>query len=217
MHIDDNWLVPVLHNGPQPRVLVDPVLKIALRMFKDRQEPEEENWSMQIDYDPQIAAERLAVPMTPEEIDEGFFGIVRKVPEQPMKYFESNDLQRRVYGHAMFNIIDGQSIENNNQMIIPLCGKSIGVNCIIAKRKAVPAISDYPYHVLLHCLKNYIRFQHWEQVVSECNRYKGTTYNRVTLLVPQTVADEFARETGEVLPPFGDSNYALVATREIAA
>ena len=115
MAFEDNWVVPVLHDGPQKQVMIDPVLKVAMWLIRPRQELDENNRSLILYYDPQIQADHIEMPMSQQDVDEGFW---RKgaVPERPMEVFKSKE--RRKIAYDIGFKIEKCNLENNGNLII---------------------------------------------------------------------------------------------------
>jgi hypothetical protein len=213
MEFQNNWVVPVLHDGPHKRKMIDPSLKVQLLVSYPRQDPGEELWEVIIHYDPQMNADSLVAEMTPQEIADDYFRIV---PERPMKVVESSEKRK------ILEILFVTEIANNADGYAEILlkrrdfGRGFAADAGLLEKENILSVSDHPYDFILHVLQSYVLPKFWDEYAKKQNerRPADSQIKRVTVLLGEMMASQIAQHTGKSLPPPQDG-YVTIATREI--
>jgi hypothetical protein len=209
MDFENNWVVPVLHDGPALKSLIDPFLKMEMLIVTPRQEPSEMIRDIRISYDPAIRADALVKKMSAEELDPTFF---RHLSADRMKIVRSEERRKIVDFEfdAGFYPERGDDPEN---FLIRLCSSSLrGAASLIAKAD-LPFASANPFSFIFHCFNYGVQMRGWDRAASyESGR--GAAVSQIMFLVEPEVAVELqpyaSREFGESI-----DGYQLFAKRGV--
>jgi hypothetical protein len=213
MVFEDNWVVPVLHDGPHKRRMLDPVLKLELFLTEPRQEPGEQLYDIELYYDPHMDGSNLVAVMTPAEIADEYF---RVVPERPMKLVESPE--RRRVASLGFNSSETDTLERHGKLVLKFrnLDDDISTKAVLLEREGVPLVSDRPYDMILHALCSSLNFAFWDDLAESKNDYRPSDnlISQIVILISIKIAEQLSRETGQQLPP-PENGFVTLASREV--
>jgi hypothetical protein len=213
MEFENNWVVPVLHDGPHKSCMLDPKLKLQMRVTQPRQEPQEQRYSLKLFYDPHMNADNLVAEMTPQEIADEYF---RVVPDCPMKLVESPET--RAVAELGFNVASTDTLKRHGELVLQFVnlGDDNSTKAVLLQREGVPLVSKRPYDMILHACRSYVNFAFWDDLAQKKNKYRppDNLISRVTLLVSAAIAEQLSRETGQRLPAPQDG-FVTIASREV--
>lgn len=208
----NNWLVPVLHNGPAIESLVDPILKIEVLLEAPRQEFDEVLRDLTIYYDPQFSSENLARPWTePTALNPSL-----SYPATSLLVVARSQQHRRIGSLGFDARFYPERGDNPDELLVRLNAASLGAKSKLLAREAIPKVSDHPLQFFLHCLQFGSEMAAWDAlaIYRSMETLRNATISRIVFVVESGVADELA--------PFADVNFEdvgngfrLFAAREV--
>lgn len=213
MVFENNWIVPVLHDGPHKRRMLDPTLKVQLLVFEPRQEPGEQLYGLKIYFDPYMEATNLVAEMTPQEIADDYF---RVVPERPMKLVESEESRQVLEIVFLEKIARNTSGETELLLVNEDFDEGFVTKSILLERQQIPFVSDAPYAFILYGLQSYIKPEYWDDIARKRNsrRAADEKITCVTVLIGEIMASQISQATGVPLPS-AKNGLVTIATREL--
>ncbi len=213
MEFENNWVVPVLHDGPYTRCMFDPALKLQMFVSEPRQEPKEQLYNLTLNYDPHMDAANLVAEMTPQEIVDGHF---RFLPDRPMKFVESAE-KRRV-AELLFDAAPTDTLERHSELALEFVNlrDDISTKVVLLQREGVPLVSERPHDMILYAFRSFVNFAIWDELAQQKNKYRpaDNLISRVTILVAAPIAEQLSHGTGRSLPRAQDG-FVTVASREV--
>jgi hypothetical protein len=213
MVFENNWIVPVLHDGPHKYCMFDPKLRLQMRVTQPRQEPQEQLHDLKLYYDPHMEAANLVAEMTPQEIADDYF---RVVPDRPMKLVESTET--RPVAALGFNAASTDTLERHGELVLQFenLRDDVSLDARLLTKESVPLVSERPYDILFYAFRSYVNFAFWDDLAHQKNKYRpaDNLISRVTVLVSAAIAEQLSRETGQQLPA-PQNGYVTIASREV--
>jgi hypothetical protein len=188
------------------RVMIDPVLKLVLNTgrFND------DGWTQEIrvDYDPEIHADCLMVPMTEDE--KKSYGI-RPGPDGHLWPFKSD---KRV--HLFSYLYQVRPNQAPSQLDLEFPDKEFDLVSKIIVRN-VPKISkEYAELLCINILRSVVKMQTWDSLVRSYNKNPPNAHRQITDIafhITNELASYVGGATGESFERVSDT-YCLFAMRE---
>ncbi len=212
MEFENNWVVPVLHDGPMKECLIDPVLNIEMHVIAPRQEPDEVVRELRFSYDPEFCSDGLIRQWTKDEIASGF---LRNPPENPLRLVRSE--KHRKIGElgfdARFYLERGDDPE---ELLVRLHEKSLRMTALLLSKATAPIVSEHPYPFLYHCIKHCVEMAIWDELAvhQSMGTLRGAQIRRIRFLIKSTVAEELTPFSGRTFEEAGDGQ-CLFSLREV--
>jgi hypothetical protein len=212
MEFENNWVVPVLHDGPMAYSMIDPGLKIEMLVVRPHQEPDEVGRDLQIYYDPGFRSEALTRQWTQDEIASSF---LRAPPENPLRPARS-DQHRKIATLAFDARFYPEQGDDPEELLVRLYSKSLRTTASLLSKADVPIVSKHLYPFLYHCIKHCVEMAVWDElaVYQSMGTVRSAQIRRIRFLIKSTVAEELAPFRGRLFEEAGDGQ-CLFSLREV--
>ncbi len=212
MDFENNWVVPVLHDGTMNNSLIDPVLKVEMRVVVPRQELDEVIRLLRLYYDPEFGSDRLTRQSRSDVIANG---VLRNRPENPLRLARS-ERHRKICDLGFDAGFYPQQGDDPEEMLVRLHEKNLRITVSLLSKAAVPVISAYPYPFLYHSIKHCTDMAVWDELAAResMRAIRGAKIRRIRFLVKSTVAEELASFNCSVFENMGNDQ-CLLAVREV--